>query len=709
MGGQNTLSGTVYGPVVQAAVIHGDVYFSNPVPDLPRHVPRQLPPVPSHFTNRSDSAAALDAMLTPDASSLAMISGPPGVGKSSLAVTWLHRHRDDFPDGQLYVDLRGNLADEPVAPSTVLPRFLHALGMRPEHVPTGLTEQTALFRTLTAELRIAVLCDNAFSAAQARALVPAGNGSICVVTSRRPLTSLLLDGAKAVRLEPLGADSAVELLGRIAGRERIVVDHRAAHELVAACGCFPLAVCVGAALLSIRPGWSIADVAADLFAGVGPGHEEFSMNMCLDQAYAVLPPGAALLYRRLGVHPGPEFDVGIAAAVAAAESAVIDVPDALAALMDASLLSSPRPSRYRFHDLIHRHAASLAAKGDFSSQRIATVRRILDQYLVTADSADHVLYPERRRPAPDYFTRPPEPAPFLNVASALEWFDAERENLMAVQRLAVEHGMDTAAWQIADVMYTLFSSLGFHQDWITAYEAGAEAARACGHALGEARLRTGLGIALRDVGRSIEALLAFDAAAALRREIGDRRGEALVLHHTAVTRRNNGDTAGAAELLRAAVAIQGEVGDRRGKARSIGALGEIDSLTGRHDEAIALLRTAHGMLAGTGDRHEVLVERLLGEAYARSGDRTAARSHLGAALDRASAIGVLFDEGIVCEALGALDENEGEWASARHRYMRAEALYRGWGALQEAQRASGHAARLGPATGPVVGPDAGPG
>jgi tetratricopeptide (TPR) repeat protein len=144
-------------------------------------------------------------------------------------------------------------------------------------------------------------------------------------------------------------------------------------------------------------------------------------------------------------------------------------------------------------------------------------------------------------------------------------------------------------------------------------------------------------------------------------------------------------------------------------ARSLGALGEISSLTCRHDEAIAHLRTARGMLAGTGDRHEPLIERLLGEAYARSGDRMAARSHLGTALDLAGAIGAPFDEGQVCEALGALDEDEGERVSARDRYLRAEALYRRWGALREAQRASGHAARLGPATGPVAGPDAEPG
>jgi tetratricopeptide (TPR) repeat protein len=707
----------VHGPSLQAAAIHGDVYFGTG-PARPRHLPRQLPPAPRHFTGRLDSLADLDATLTPDGPSVAVISGPPGVGKSALAVSWLRSHRADFPDGQLYVDLRGHLAEEPVAPSSVLPRFLHALGVRPEHVPTDLPEQTALYRSLTADLRIAVLCDNAFSAAQTRPLAPAGSGSICVVTSRRRLNSLLLDGARVLPLEPLDADSAVQLLGRIAGRDRIADDEPAAQELVASCGRFPLAVCVGAALLSVRPGWSIADVAADLLAetrsGSGPGSaggpgsgygsgfddEEFSMNACLDQAYSALPPTAARLYRRLGLHPGPEFAAAVARAVAAVEPEVADVSGALAALIDANLLSRPSPGRYRFHDLIHRHAISRAAADDPGGLRTEAVQRVLDHYLLTANGADHVLYPQRHRPEPHYF-RPPSaqaaPAAFPDAATALDWFEAERGNLMAAQRLAVENGMNSAAWQLADSMWSLFSSLRYRQDWIAAHEIGAVAAGACGHRLGEARLRMGLGIALRDAGRHREALTAFADALALRREIGDRRGEALVLHHTALTHRDLGDQDRAVELLRAAQAVQEETGDRRALARNHAAIGETESLRGRHEEAIGHLGRAREMIAGTGDRYEALVERLLGEAYLRSGDGPSARPHLLAALDHTGASGVVFEEGPVCEALGELAEREGDEAAGRAVYVRAAALYQRLGTLADARRASEHAARLGAA------------
>jgi tetratricopeptide (TPR) repeat protein len=702
----NDLSGTVHGPTVQAGAIHGDVYFggvAGPPPgaqDRGTHrVPRQLPAAPRHFTGRADALAALDAAHAGDAAlggaadpsdapALALVSGPPGVGKTSLALTWLRRRREDFPDGQLYVDLRGNVAGRPpVAPSTVLPRFLHALGVPPEHVPAELAEQTALFRTVTADLRIAVLCDNALSAAQVRALAPAGGGSVCVVTSRWQLTSLLLDGAVMVPLEPLDADAAVELLGRIAGPERIAGDEAAAYRFVATCGRFPLAVCVGAALLSARPGWTVADVTADLLAAGtgaggaagtgadaaagraegsvtgsangaaggsgnapadgrgaaavrgavaggasgrgaaydaalddehGTGTEEFSMTASLDQAYAALPPDAARLYRRLGLHPGPEFAGAVAQAVAAARPPVAGAlgttggapgprgaAPALAALVDANLLSSPRPGRYRFHDLIQRHALGRAFADDPEAVRAETVRRLLDHYMATADRADRVLAPQRHRPAPEFAEETPwaggsgapDAGPALpDGAAALAWFDAERGNLVAAQQLAVDQGLDTVAWQLADAMWVFFTSRRHLPDWITTHEVGAAAAHACGHVLGEARLRTGLGAALREAGRHREALTAFDRAVELRRAIGDRRGEAVTLHHAAQAHRALGDLGRAGDVLRTALALQDEAGAPRDRARAHAALGEIASLSGAHADALAHLTTAHALI-----------------------------------------------------------------------------------------------------------------
>lgn len=698
------MSGTVHGPSVQAATIHGDVYLGSAAAQerAPR-VPRQLPPGPRHFTGRTESLAALDAALdaalTGEGPALAVISGPPGVGKTSLALSWLHRRGDRFPDGQLYVDLQGHLTEQPVAPSSVLPRFLHALGVGPDHVPGDLAEQTSLFRTLTAGRRLALLCDNAFSAAQVRVLAPVAPGSVCVVTSRWRLTSLLLDGARMVPLEPLDTEDAVRLLALIAGQERVAADYGAARDLVDSCGRFPLAVCVGAALLTVRPGWSIAAAAADLDAGIRStaADEEFSMIACLDQAYAALPSDAARLYRRLGLHPGPEFGAGVVTAVAAAEPAIGGPGERVAALVDASLLSAPGPGRYRFHDVIQHHAKGRAEMDDSNELRTETVQRILDHYLSTANSADRVLYPQRHRPPPTYLTSSADPgnaARFPDGAAALEWFDTERGNLVSAQRLAAEYGLHSATWQISDAMWPLFSYLRYHEDWVSTHELGATAARACGHTLGEARLRTGLGVALYETGRLDEALRVFNDALLLRRAFDDRRGEALVLHHIALIHQALGDLPQADRLLREALAIQEEVGNRRGQARNHAAIGQVESLSGRHEEAVVRLTHAREMITGTGDRYEILIERQLGLALARSGDGRTARLHLLAALDLADATGKVFDEGIVSEALGDLAERDGDRASARSYYVRAEAIYTKLGAVKDAERASEQAGRL---------------
>ncbi|WP_049578395.1 tetratricopeptide repeat protein, partial [Streptomyces sp. SBT349] len=588
--------------------------------------------------NRADSFAALDAAL--DAASadgtpaLTLISGPPGVGKTSLALSWMHGRAAGFPDGQLYVDLRGHQVEEPMGASTVLPKFLQALGVPPEQVPSDLPGQAALYRTVTADRRIAVLCDNALSAAQVRPLMPASPGSLCVVTSRWRLTSLLLDGAEMVQLGPLDTESSLELLGRIAGRDRVAADAAAAMELVRSCGRFPLALCVGAALLAIRPGWSVAAAAASFVVDLpidrtNTDEEAVSMDACLDQVHAALPAEAKRLYRRLGLHPGPEFDAGVADAVAPTAPEVPDPARGLATLAEANLLTVVGPGRYKFHDLIHRHARERAEADDGHEQRGETVQRVIDHYLATANAADRVVYPQRRRPDVAYTHEPPNPRAFGDLAAGLAWLDAEHDNLMAVQRLAASLGNATATWQLAEALWGLFTYMRYHEDWIASHEAGADAARACGHPVAEARLRNGLGVALREAGRHQDALRVFDEALALRRETGDRRGEALVLHNVGLTHGELGDLARAGELFRTALGIRDREGDARGAARERSALGEVESLQGRHAEAIALLTEALSAVRGTGDPYyEALIWRRLGQARLRAGDRPAARRAL---------------------------------------------------------------------------------
>ncbi|WP_158920483.1 tetratricopeptide repeat protein [Streptomyces sp. NBRC 109706] len=689
----NDQSGTNSGNSVQAATIHGDVYFGHQPAPAPR-TPRQLPPRPRHFTGRAEQLARLDAVFeradSEGVPGVVMISGPPGVGKTSLALAWLHRRIARLPDGQLFVDLRGHRIHEPIEISTVLPRFLQALGVAPESIPGDLAGQTALFRTVTADRRLAVLCDNAMSAAQVRPLIPVSPGSVCLVTSRWRLTSLALDGAEMFPLGPLDTGSALELLGRIVGQERVAAHAAAARELVTAYGRFPLAVCVGAALLASRPGWSVATAASLVISphtAAADAPEEVSMNTSLDQFHDALPAEAGRLYRRLGAHPGPEFETELALAVAQAGPPVEDPGGSLATLVEANLLTAAPAGRYRFHDLIQRHAQSRAEAQDSPALRAETERRVIDHYLATANAADAVVSPLRKRPEPHYVHPPESPREFPDTASGIAWFTTEHTNLIATQRLAVEREYDDAVWQLADAMWPLFSYLRVYHDWIISQERGAAAAARLGHLLGEARLRMGLGIALREGGRHREALAVFDEARELRRALGDRRGEGNVLHQAGLTHRRLGDLEGAAACFTEAVEIRGEAADHWGAARGRARLGELASLRGDHRRALDLLGTA---LATLGEAppsvHLLIVRRLMGEACLRAGQPAAARAQLLETLEHLGEVGQVFEAGRVHEALAEVAAASGDDETARAHLARAEEVYAEVGAVPDAER-----------------------
>jgi tetratricopeptide (TPR) repeat protein len=396
----------------------------------------------------------------------------------------------------------------------------------------------------------------------------------------------------------------------------------------------------------------------------------------LDQSCASLALDTSRLYARLGLHPGPEFTAEAAQAVAATAPLVSGVPEHLTALVEAGLLTVTGRGRYSFHDLFQQHARAHAEATETGPQRAETLRRIIDWYLVTADRADHVLYPQRRRPEPQYDRPPARRQEFPDPATALEWFETERTNLMAVQRLAADHGLHSPAWQLADAMWALFANVRYYEDWITSHEIGIAEAAADNHVLAEARLCNGLGVALRLSARYDEALRTFAEARALRRRLGDRRGEGLVLHNTGLVHRDLGDLDRAASVLRASLALMAEAGDDRGVAREYSAIGEVESLSGHHAEAVTHLLQARDMLADTGDRtFEALTELLLGQAELRACDLTAARAHLTAALARYAQVGPVFEVGTTHKALAELAELEGRPADAREYYAQAEVVY----------------------------------
>src|SRR5256885_8297772 len=541
----NDLSGTVLGPSLQAGTIHGGVHV-HVTPDSGTPVPRQLLPPPAHFTGRQRELAQLDEWLRADGPMLAVLSGRGGVGKTALALCWAHGVRDRFADGHLYVALAGFSGDEPMDPGEALANFLHALGVAPQRVPATVAGQAALYRSLTADRAFLVILDNAYSPAQVRVLVPASASSVVIVTSRARLVGLMPDGARPIEVAPLPVPDAVQLLTRAVGPERITQERAEAEDLAEICGGLPIALCVTAARLATRPKLSVARVAAELADETGrlvglSRVEGRSVQAVFDASYRLLDAGSAGLYRRLGLHPGPDFGRELVEAVLATDE-VADTPTSgVDALLEANLLEEVDEDRYRFHDLLRLHAKQKAEddKG----------RAILEWYLAAARAADSVITPYRRRLDYVAVSAPTHLPALRGREHALGWLERERANLVAAGPPALEQGYAELAWHLADAMWPLFLYRKHYRDRAEVDQRGVVAAREWGNAWAEAVMLKRLG-RVRTIAGDYPAAERHTCAAILRyQEAGDVRGGLDALEGLADLYRDSGREGQAAVLL----------------------------------------------------------------------------------------------------------------------------------------------------------------
>lgn len=599
---ENSITGgaVLHGPTVQARDVQGDIHIHPPaVPGGPRlPVPRQLPPVRTRLVDREADVRALDTLRARQpahAPQLMVVSGFAGVGKTTLVSRWLHEQTDSFPDGQLYADLAGHHAEGesgPVHASTVLEGFLRALGA--PSVPADTAQRIALWRSLTAGLRLAVLLDNAYTAAQVRPLLLGAPTGLTVVTSRSQLTGLLADGAAVHRLGALTTESAVELLTVGGGGQRVVQDLEAARRVVALCACLPLAVCLASAQLALRPHRSVSALAKSLSQGHGPLDAlrvdgEAVVRTALDLSYRLLSPESAALYRRAGLLPTDRYDLFMLTAVSdepTAGPADADAVDlALGTLVEANLLEETGPGTYRFHDLVRPHARRLGEEEESASQREHTLRRYVDWCLATATTAESILTPSHRTLARDYSSPAVVPTPLDGPAEALAWLDSYRDALMAAVRHCAEHEWHLSCWQLTDAMWPLVLRLRPPAIWQESHRLGLAAARASGSRVGEGRMLTSGAMGLRDGGLHAEAADWYTRA----------------LEHATAD------------------------GDVRQRGQAINGLGHISLLTGRLDEARAHFQHSLRLWESIDYRRGVaLTRRRLGETELEAANLPAA-------------------------------------------------------------------------------------
>jgi DNA-binding SARP family transcriptional activator/tetratricopeptide (TPR) repeat protein len=648
-------------------------------PAAPVAVPAQLPAGVYGFVGRAEQLARLDGLLATGAPAV-VIAGTAGVGKTALATHWAHRVADRFPDGQLYVNLRGFHQDRrELEPEQVLRGFLGALGVLGERIPADVESQAALYRSLLADKRMLLLLDNARDAEQVRPLLPGTSSSLVVVTSRSQLTSLATTaGAALIGLDLLDPAEAHQLLDSRVGAGRLDAEPGAAAEIVAACARLPLAVSICAARAA-QTGFTLAALAAELADShqrlrvLDSGDAASRVDAVFSWSYRELRPAAARLFRLLGVHPGPDVSVPAAASLAGLPPA--EAGALLVELARASLVTEHAPGRYLLHDLLAAYAAGL---GD-GAESAAALGRLLDHWAHSAHAADRALNPARDPlPLPlDPAAAGARPLAFAAAADALAWFDAERGALLYALRQATATGHDRHAFGLAWALDTVLHRRGHWHDWATAWQDAAAAAerldpataaytythlavartRLEQHALADGALARSArlaGAAGDDVGlaythlalaylrarqdRHGAALAEAGRALALFRRTTDRNGLAIALNAVGWYSTALGEHDSALASCRQALDIHREDGNRIREAHAWDSLGVAYEQLDRHADAIDCFTRGAALFRDLGDRYEEATTLTrLGEAQARAG-LPDARASLTAALDLLTAL-----------------------------------------------------------------------
>ena len=582
----------------------------------PPPAPAQLPAGPAGFTGRSESLRALDALL-PDGSGTAPTSvvisglaGMAGVGKTALALHWAHRVAERFPDGQLYVDLHGATAGLPaLQPLEVLGSFLRALGADADQVPSQIDEATARFRSMTAGMRLLVVLDNARDAAQVTPLLPGGAGCAALVTSRRMLGAL---DCTHLHLDVFPCQDAVTLLGRVAGGERINAEPDAAAEVARFCGWLPLALRITGARLAARPAWPVAAMA-DRLADEQRRLDELELEeVGVRASFAVswqelaggadpLDRAAATAFGLLGVPDGPDIATPAAARL-------LDMPErrterVLEQLVDAQLLETPAPGRYRMHDLLRVYARELADEMHPESDRAALLARVLRFYVATTWSTLALLRPGdlRLRTVDAHWSK--GGLEFSDAAEALAWLEAERANLLAAVQQAAAADLGVPALQLGSALIGWFGVRGYWQDCVQVNKIALRIACEAGDQAGRARVHTDLGIACHYLGSYAEAAAHLQQSLALHGELGDRRGEGAGLANLGTVYERLGRFEEALACQEQSLAIDRELGDRRGESISLSNLGNIYEELGRFEEGLASQERSLAIARELGDRH----------------------------------------------------------------------------------------------------------
>jgi len=641
---------------------------------------RTLPRDIAAFTGRQDELGQLRARWAEAAAahgsgvvSVHAIGGMAGIGKTTFAVHAAHQLAGSFPDGQFFLPLHAHTPGQPpVDPADALASLLLTAGVAAAQIPPGIDARAARWRDHAAGKKILLVLDDAAGHQQVRPLLPGTPGSLVLITSRRRLAAL--EDAAVVSLDTLTPDEAAGLLARLAGRADVTAGDPGAGELAGLCGYLPLAIGMMGRQLAHHPAWTPAGLAGELAAARDRlelmAAENLSVGAAFGLSYQDLDGGQRRLFRRLGLHPGPDIDAYAAAALDG--TSLVTARGRLEALYDQHLITQPTSGRYRFHDLIRAHARTLTASDDPAARDAAT-SRLLGYYLHTARAASGHFpsWTNAEGPAPP--GRPPGSAPpVATLRQAAAWLDAERANLHAAASYAAATARPVYAVLIPAAMDGFLQTRGYWDQGLALHQAALAAARQADDRASQARAlmlvspmqtmtedtpaavvsatralqlyrelgdRTGQAAALHMIGFLYTLTDDYPAAAAelrqaleLFRRLDHRRGQGDALHYLGIAHRYTGDYAAAAACHRQALDLYGDAGYRSGQAIALTQLGALQRLTGDYPAAATTLPQALALSRDLGDRHQqaqalhelAAVQRLTGDyRSAAAGSRQA--------------------------------------------------------------------------------------
>jgi len=664
-----------------------------------RVTPRELPAAVPHFTGRAAELAKLTGLLgqpggqAPGTVVISAVGGTAGVGKTALAVQWAHQVAARFPDGQLYVNLRGYDPGQPVSAADALAGFLRALGVPGQDIPSDEDERAARYRTLLAGRRMLVLLDNARSAEQVRPLLPGTAGCVAVVTSRDAVAGLVArDGATAVDLDLLACGDAIALLRALIG-PRVDDEPHAAAELADRCCRLPLALRVAAELAVTRPGTLLADLAAELAdqrrrldlldAGGDPCT---AIRAVFSWSYRQLNTQTARTFRLAGLHPGHDLDRFAAAALTGTTPE--RAADVLGQLGRAHLIQPARPDRYGMHDLLRAYAGELAASQDAEEERQAALTCLFDYYLHTAATAMDTLFPEERHRRPAISGRRPA-QPVTNPGAARAWLDAERATLVAAAAHAAAHGWPDHAAALAATVFRYLDAGGYYSEAITIHTCACRAARRTGDRAAEATALTSLGLAELHQGNYPAAGQHLQEALTRQRQTGNQGGQARARTNLGVLDHLEGRYQQAADHLQQALALHRQAGERSGEAGVLSNLGNIDERQGRYQQAARHHQQALALCRQTGNRAgEARALSNLARVNIRLGRCQEAVGQLQQALALCHQTGSRISQAYILVSLGEAGLRQGHYQQAAEHQRQALALFR------EAGNRSGEAEAL---------------